>query len=46
VALFRAHDEQNLLDTHAFYSDEKQVIQSAKQAIEELEALFEADQKG
>jgi voltage-gated potassium channel Kch len=44
VALFRAHDEQNLLDTHAIYRDEKQFIQSARQATEELAALFEADQ--
>jgi monovalent cation:proton antiporter-2 (CPA2) family protein len=46
AALFREHDEQNLLDTHAFYSDEKQVIQSVQQATDELSALFEADQKG
>ena len=44
VELFRAHDEQNLLDTHAIYRDEKQLIQSAQQATEELMALFEADQ--
>jgi monovalent cation:proton antiporter-2 (CPA2) family protein len=44
VELFRAHDEQNLLDTHAIYRDEKQLIQSTHQATEELMALFEADQ--
>jgi monovalent cation:proton antiporter-2 (CPA2) family protein len=44
VALFRAHDEQNLLDTHAIYRDEKQLIQNTQQATEELMALFEADQ--
>jgi voltage-gated potassium channel Kch len=44
VAFFREHDEQNLLDTHAIYRDEKQLIQSAQQATEELMALFEADQ--
>ena len=44
VALFRAHDEQNLLDAHAIYRDEKQLIQSTQQAAEELTALFEADQ--
>jgi monovalent cation:proton antiporter-2 (CPA2) family protein len=44
VELFRAHDEQNLLDTHAIYRDEKQLIQSTQQATEELLALFEADQ--
>jgi monovalent cation:proton antiporter-2 (CPA2) family protein len=46
VELFRAHDEQNLLDMHAIYRDERQLIQSTQQATEELMALFEADQKG
>ena len=46
VELFRAHDEQNLLDMHAIYRDEKQLIQSTQQATEELMTLFEADQKG
>jgi monovalent cation:proton antiporter-2 (CPA2) family protein len=45
VTLFREHDEQNLLDTHAIYRDEKQLIQSTQQSTEELMALFEADQK-
>jgi monovalent cation:proton antiporter-2 (CPA2) family protein len=45
VALFRAHDERNLLETHAIYRDEKQLIQSIQQATDELMALFEADQK-
>jgi voltage-gated potassium channel Kch len=44
VTLFRTHDEQNLLDTHAIYRDEKQLIQSTQQSTEELMALFEADQ--
>ena len=44
VALFRTHDEQNLLDTHAIYRDETQLIQSTQQATEELMELFEADQ--
>jgi hypothetical protein len=46
VALFREHDEQNLLDTHAIYRDEKQLIQNVQQSTEELTALFEADQQG
>jgi monovalent cation:proton antiporter-2 (CPA2) family protein len=45
VVLFREHDEQNLLDTHSIYHDEKQLIQSVQQSTEELMALFEADQK-
>jgi voltage-gated potassium channel Kch len=44
VALFREHDEQNLVDTHAIYRDEKQLIQNVQQSTEELTALFEADQ--
>ncbi len=44
VALFRAYDEQALLDAHAIYRDEKRLIQSSKEATEELMALFEADQ--
>ena len=46
VAFFRVHDEQNLLDTHAIYRDEQQLIQNTQQATEELMALFESDQKG
>jgi monovalent cation:proton antiporter-2 (CPA2) family protein len=45
VALFRVHDEQNLLETHAIYRDEQQVIQNVQQSTDELTALFEADQK-
>ena len=43
IALFRDHDEANLLAAHAIYRDEAQLIQSAKQAAEELTDLFEAD---
>jgi monovalent cation:proton antiporter-2 (CPA2) family protein len=43
VALFRERDEANLLATHAIYRDEAQLIQSAQQATEELNALLEAD---
>jgi voltage-gated potassium channel Kch len=45
VALFREHDERNLLETHAIYRDEKQLIQNVQQATEELTTLFEADQR-
>ena len=44
VELFRVHDEQTLVDTHAIYRDEKQLIQNSQQATEELMGLFEADQ--
>ncbi len=43
VAIFAAHDEQLLRDTHAIYRDEAQVIQTAQQAMAELETLLEAD---
>jgi monovalent cation:proton antiporter-2 (CPA2) family protein len=45
ATLFREHDEQNLVETHAIYRDEKQLIQNVQQATDELMALFEADQK-
>ena len=41
--LFRDHDEKNLLETHAIYRDEQQLIQSEQQAADELASLFEAD---
>jgi monovalent cation:proton antiporter-2 (CPA2) family protein len=43
VTVFREHDEKNLVETHAFYRDEQQLIQSGQQAAEELANLFEAD---
>ena len=43
VALFRDRDEKTLLETHAIYRDEKEVIQSQEQAAEELASLFAAD---
>jgi monovalent cation:proton antiporter-2 (CPA2) family protein len=46
VELFRDHDEQNLVASHAIYRDEEQLIQSVQQATDELTALFEADQRG
>jgi monovalent cation:proton antiporter-2 (CPA2) family protein len=45
VALFRDHDEANLVAAHAIYRDEAQLIQSSQQAAEELTALFEADRE-
>jgi voltage-gated potassium channel Kch len=44
VTLFRDHDEANLAGAHAIYRDEAQLIQSERQAAEELSALFESDQ--
>lgn len=46
VTLFRAHDEQNLIDTHAIYRDEQRLIQNVQEATDELLTLFEADKPG
>ena len=43
IELFREHDEQTLLETHAVAHDEQQLIQSTQQAVQELQFLFEAD---
>jgi hypothetical protein len=32
-----------LMDQHAFYEDEVQLVQTSAQAAEELRSLFEAD---
>ena len=46
VSKFRERDEQMLIDQHAFYNDEVQLVQSSAQAAEELRSLFEADAPG
>src|SRR5271165_516955 len=43
VALFRDHDEKTLVANHAIYRDETRLIQTTRDAAEELESLFEAD---
>ncbi|MBV9653296.1 MAG: cation:proton antiporter [Acetobacteraceae bacterium] len=43
LKLFAEHDERTLETSHAVYRDEKKRIQSAREAIRELETLFEAD---
>lgn len=45
VDMFREHDERTLVASHAFYKDERQLIQSAQQAAAELAELFEADRR-
>jgi voltage-gated potassium channel Kch len=45
VKLFEEYDERLMVETHSFYEDERQVIQSTKQAADELAGLFEADQE-
>ena len=46
IDLFRAHDEQTLIETQAIAHDEMQLIQSTQQATQELTELFEADRDG
>ncbi len=43
VHAFREHDEKSLVLQREIFDDEKKLIQSAKEAARELEALFEDD---
>ncbi len=43
VRMFREYDEALLKRQHAIYHDETALIQSAKQAADELHSLFESD---
>jgi glutathione-regulated potassium-efflux system ancillary protein KefC len=43
VALFEEHDERTLVEQHGFYDDEKQIIQTSKEAAVELRRILEAD---
>jgi len=46
IALFRQHDEAQLEAQYAVKHDEAQLIQSAKEAAEQLRELFESDSFG
>jgi glutathione-regulated potassium-efflux system ancillary protein KefC/glutathione-regulated potassium-efflux system protein KefB len=43
VATFRQHDARQLISQHAVYHDETQLIQTSKDAIRELENIFDSD---
>jgi monovalent cation:proton antiporter-2 (CPA2) family protein len=45
VQLFAEFDERSLTESHAFYEDERQLIQSARQTADELASIFETDQQ-
>ena len=45
VELFRGFDEKNLLESHAYYEDERRLMQDAREQAAELTGLFEADQR-
>jgi glutathione-regulated potassium-efflux system protein KefB len=43
LATFRSHDEQFLVRQHAVYHDETQLIQTSKEAVQELQGLLQSD---
>ncbi|MBL8688594.1 MAG: cation:proton antiporter [Rhodospirillaceae bacterium] len=43
--MFAEHDERALRQAHAFYQDERKMLQSAQEAAAELTTLFEADRR-
>ena len=46
VEVFSEHDDRALVQAHAFYQDERKVMQSVQEAAAELTTLFEADKIG
>lgn len=46
VSLFQERDEILLVESHGFYDDEKQSIQTTRQVTQELQSLLEADSAG
>ncbi len=45
IRVFREHDERQLRTSHAIYLDETRLIQSAREAAQELAELLEADRQ-
>ncbi|HNL36096.1 MAG TPA: NAD-binding protein, partial [Agitococcus sp.] len=45
IQKFREYDEQLLIRQQAFYQDEESLIASNKQAMRDLEELFESDER-
>jgi len=43
MAIFRRHDEETLKRQFAVFRDEDRLIQTSREAVAELESLFEAD---
>ena len=43
VSTFRSHDEQTVLRQHAVYHDESQLIQTSREAAQELQDILESD---
>jgi len=45
VSTFRSHDEQTILRQHAVYHDESQLIQTSREAAQELQDILESDRE-
>ena len=45
ISTFRAHDERTMLRQHAVYHDESQLIQTSREAAQELQDIFESDRE-
>jgi hypothetical protein len=45
VQLFADMDRRTLLETHSFYQDERQMIQTQQDAADELQQVLEADRQ-
>ena len=45
VKRFREYDDQLMLRQQAIYQNETALVESAKQAMQELEGLFESDSR-
>ncbi len=43
ISLFQERDEQLLIDSHSYYGDETQMIQTSQQVARELRGILEAD---
>jgi glutathione-regulated potassium-efflux system ancillary protein KefC/glutathione-regulated potassium-efflux system protein KefB len=43
IRTFRSHDEQTMLRQHAVYHDESQLIQTTREAAQELQDIMESD---
>ena len=43
ISTFRAHDEQTMVRQHAVYHDESQLIQTSREAAQELQDIMESD---
>jgi hypothetical protein len=45
INTFRQYDEKLLARQHAIYQDETRMVETAREAMEELQNLFESDER-